>query len=141
MWEPLIRYCYGPEALLTARRMGEQGLESAAMDRPRLKHGVAKTIEDIRAGLKKLRAEEQSGVKKFVESQLETELYFEVDETVSFKDPAKGPVTYEMASAYGDFIGQVVVDDDYVVYGSLVSSKQAPDKAPRRRFSFLSGIS
>ena len=54
-------------------------------------------------------------------------------------DPTGMPVRYRLASTYEDFIGQVVIDEDYVVYASLVNRETVPRRPLRRAFRFLGG--
>ena len=69
-----------------------------------------------------------------VQENLETILDFDVDEEVTVGGATEPVVTYRLGSSYGQFIGQVVMDDDYVVYASMVNSEQVSRRPPRRPF-------
>lgn len=137
VWEPLIRYCYGPEALLAAKRLGEDGARTAALDRPTLGYEHARSLDDLKEALERLRQEEMSRVEGIVSQNLESSLEFAVDEAISVAHSPGDKTTYEMASAYEDFVGQVVLDEGYVVYASLVNGKRVPRRPARGVFRFL----
>jgi hypothetical protein len=132
VWEPLIRFSYGPEAVLVARHLGPDGAHQAMLNRPRLQCDNPSSIEDIENALRKLRSEEKARVEAEVESHLETVLVFDVDE-----EAMAAGISYSLGSSYGQFIGQVVVDDDYVVYASMVCSEQVSRRAPREPFEMV----
>jgi hypothetical protein len=134
VWEPLIRFSYGPEAVLGARRLGEDGAREAMLSRPRLQCDNPSSIEDIEHALQLLRAREKARVEAVVQENLETILDFDVDEEVTVGGATEPVVTYRLGSSYGQFIGQVVMDDDYVVYASMVNSEQVSRRPPRRPF-------
>ena len=134
VWEPLIRFSYGPEAVLAARRLGADGARAAMLSRPRLQCDNPESIEDIELALDKLRKEEKARVEATVQSNLETVLDFDVDEQALASDVSGVKVTYTLGSSYGQFIGQVVMDDDYVVYASMVYSEQVSRRPPREPF-------
>ena len=104
------------------------------MSRPKLQCDNPESIEDIEQALKTLRSEEKAGVEATVQSNLETVLDFDVDEQALAADEAGATVTYTLGSSYGQFIGQVVMDDDYVVYTSMVHSEQVSRRPPREPF-------
>lgn len=134
VWEPLIRFSYGPEAVLAARRLGADGARAAMLSRPRLQCDNPESIEDIEQALKTLRSKEKTRVGAVVQSNLETVLDFDVDEQALAADEAGATATYTLGSSYGQFIGQVVMDDDYVVYASMVYSEQVSRRPPREPF-------
>jgi hypothetical protein len=137
VWEPLIRFCYGPEALLTARRLDQQGLADALTDRPRLNTEGVESLSDLELALQSLREAERTRVERLVAQHLETGLHFEHDERIALNNPIVGNVSYELASSYAGFAGQVVLDEDYVVYASLVRDSSPQKRPKRRRFRFL----
>lgn len=134
VWEPLIRFSYGPEAVLAARRLGEDGARAAMLSRPRLQCDNPSSIEDIEQALHTLRSEEKARVEAVVRLNLEAVLDFDVDEQVMAGEITGPLVTYTLGSSYGQFIGQVVMDDDYVVYASMVNSEQISRRPPRQPF-------
>jgi hypothetical protein len=134
VWEPLIRFSYGPEAVLAARHLGPDGAHQAMLNRPSLECDNPSSIEDIESALRKLRSEEKARVEEAVRSNLETVLDFEMDEQAIAVDGVGATVTYTLGSAYGQFIGQMVMDDDYVVYASMVCSEQVSRRSPREPF-------
>jgi len=137
VWEPLIRYCYGPEALLAAKKLGDEGVRNAVLGRPTLRYEHARSLDDLKEALEQLRREEMSRMEDIIRANLETSLEFAVDETISVAHSPGDKTTYEMASAFEDFIGQVVLDEGYVVYGSLVNGKTVPRRPARGVFRFL----
>lgn len=137
VWEPLIRYCYGPEALLAARRLEDDGVQAAILDRPTLRYEHVQSLDELKQALEQLRQEEMSRVENIVHQNLETSLEFTVDESISVAHGPGDETTYELASAYEDFIGQVVLDEGYVVYASLVNGKRVPRRPARGVFRFL----
>ncbi|MEW6349973.1 MAG: DUF6569 family protein [Thermodesulfobacteriota bacterium] len=140
VWEPLIRYSYGPEALLAARKLGPDGVKSSAAARPRLPETAPRSIEGIEEALRTLRRQEQQRTQEIVTKELDTSLIFEVDQDLTAVDPRTGQTSYTLASCYEGFVGQVVVEEDYVLYASLVSSTRPPKRSIRDAFRFLTGM-
>ncbi|MFC1836550.1 ARPP-1 family domain-containing protein [Thermodesulfobacteriota bacterium] len=138
VWEPLIRFCYGPEALMAARQLGEEGVKSAVLSRPRLDNRNVASIEDLERALEDLRNAERSRTEQIVMKELEISLAFEVDDEIKVRSAGIGSTTYRLASSFEGFVGQVVVDEDYVVYASLVNKKSVPKRPARKGFRFLS---
>ncbi len=137
VWEPLIRYSYGPEALLAARKLGPEGVKSAVFARPRLPETGLHSIEEIEEALRTLRTQEQLRTEQIVTRELGSTLVFEVDQDLSAVDPRTGLTSYTLASCYEGFVGQVVIEEDYVLYASLVSSARPPKRSIREAFRFL----
>lgn len=122
VWEPLIRFSYGPEAVLAATKLGPFKARASIENRPKLDCPNPSCIEDIQIALEDLRKREKNRIEKILESHLNTILCFESDAQ------AKGPLNenqtanYILASSFGKFVGQIVLDNDYVVYASLVNA-------------------
>jgi hypothetical protein len=135
VWEKLIRFCYGPEAILVARRLGKAGLESAVAARPRLNLDNCNSLEDIQAELEELRRVEAEQAKTCIFSDLDLVLQMKTDKTVNVTDEGSA-LTYALASTFDDYVGQVILDDDYTVYASLVNQTAAPKRPQRARFNF-----
>jgi hypothetical protein len=139
VWEPLIRFSYGPEALLVARRMGAKDGQEAMLDRPRLQCDNPSSLQDIEKALNTLRTQEKVRVEAVVRQNINTVLNFTIDEHVIVGDPPGPVVTYTLGSSYGQFIGQVVImDEDYVVYASMVNTEHVSGRSPRRPFEMES---
>jgi hypothetical protein len=136
VWEPLIRFCYGPEALLASRKLGEQGLKTAMESRPRMNINNVRTLDDLDQALSNLRKAEQERAEKSIRDVIDTSLNFEIDTKLPFNDPSLGNVTYTLLSTYKDYVGQIVEDEGYVVYCSLVNASAMTRRPQRASFRF-----
>jgi hypothetical protein len=136
VWEPLIRYSYGPEALIASRKLGEQGLKTAMDARPRMNINNVHNLDDLDRALSNLRTAEQERAERSIRDVIDTSLTFEIDTKLPFKDPTLGNVTYNLLSTYKDYIGQIVEDEGYVVYCSLVNGAAISKRPARSSFRF-----
>jgi hypothetical protein len=136
VWDKLVRFCYGPEAILIARKLGKSGFESAVAARPQMDIEKCNTLEDIQAELDDLRRREAEQAKSYIFGDLDLVLQMNPDKTVNVTDSDSGALSYVLASTFDDYVGQVILDDDYAVYASLVNQTAAPKRPQRAQFNF-----
>ena len=98
-----------------------------------------KSPDDLEQSLVRLRAEEKSRAEHVVRQSLDISLEFKLDQKVRSTDFAGMPQLYRLASTYKDFIGQVVIDEDYVAYASLINRETVLQRPLRHAFRFLGG--
>ncbi len=116
IWPALIRECYGSLAIQVARSKGE----TPPASRVPLPEEIG-SLEELGAAVEEIAAEEERRASALVRELIAEELALERDETVE---------GFTIDTLVPDrFVGQIVRDDERVVYASIVSSNQAALRA------------
>jgi hypothetical protein len=111
IWKPLIRECYGSLALQFVRDMGPN--PPLPQTQVPLKSQKVTSIQDISKALNETRIKEEKIIKSIIRKFVKDKFNIEQEE----KD---GSITVENLT-HKQFIGQIVRDDDAIVYASLIT--------------------
>lgn len=112
VWPALIRECYGSLAVQVAREKGEPKPPCTRTPLP----AKVTSLDDLEKALEKVEKEEEDKTKDIVRKLVDDP--FEVE-----KDDAEMGLNI-LTLKHKQFIGQIVKDDDRIVYGSFVASKK-----------------
>jgi len=111
VWKPLIRECYGSLCLQYVKERG--GEVSLPKTRVPLKFKSTNSLDDISRALAEAKSKEDEVIKKIVRKFIKEKFKQEPEET-------KGTIAVENIT-HKQFTGQIVRDEDKVVYASLVT--------------------
>jgi len=111
IWKPLVRECYGSLMIQFAKEKGANpGLPKSRVP---LKFKGSNSLTDISKALTEAKAKEDEMIKKVVRKFITEKFKQEPEET-------KGTIVVENLT-HKQFTGQVVRDEDKVVYASLIT--------------------
>jgi hypothetical protein len=114
VWKPLIRMCYGSQAIIEAKKTSSESDRTNTSVSPNVS-----SLAELKSALRSAEAAHSRSAIRIVSRLLDDVFSIDDDESCSIEED----VLHQLTLANDQFVGQVILDGERVCYASLITKK------------------